>query len=126
MVMRLILITINTGLWTAVVALIDFSLVRSLVKSLVTCQSLNFSRVLQIAAFPSGLYFCAFEFPLSSLYVNTLLANLNARSYLRQADADAPHVYGDESGTSSMALRNMSASRGTATKIVSTSSYTII
>lgn len=40
--------------------------------------------------FPSGLQFTAPEFPLSGLYVNTLLANLNARQFLRSsAGSDA-------------------------------------
>lgn len=37
---------------------------------------------------PSGLEFTALEFPLSGLYVNTLLANLNARQFIRRVDVD--------------------------------------
>ncbi|KAI0666403.1 hypothetical protein C8Q78DRAFT_1059322 [Trametes maxima] len=95
MIFRLIIMTINTGLWTAVVALIDFSL---------------------IAAFPKGLQFCAFEFPLSSLYVNTLLANLNARQFLRRTDGDY-NSYGNETGGGSMVLRSVATTRGTTTKV---------
>lgn len=42
----------------------------------------------QVAAFPKGLQFLAMEFPLSSLYVNALLANLNARRFIRKEDVD--------------------------------------
>ncbi|GJE83984.1 hypothetical protein PsYK624_000580 [Phanerochaete sordida] len=62
LVYRLTIMTINTGLWTAVFAVTDFSL---------------------IAWRASDLVFTVFEYPLGALYVNTLLANLNARNYMR-------------------------------------------
>ncbi|GJE90602.1 hypothetical protein PsYK624_067460 [Phanerochaete sordida] len=65
MLYLLMFMTINTGLWTAVVAVLDFSL---------------------IAWHPSHLIFTLFEYPLPALYLNMLLANLNARRYLRGAD----------------------------------------
>jgi len=63
LVYRLIFMTINTGMWTAVFALAVLSTQLLLAKTLI---------------------FCVFEFPLSSLYVNTLMANLNARRYVRE------------------------------------------
>lgn len=65
---RLVIMTVNTGLWTAVVGLIELSLV---------------------AAFRTGTQFWIAEFPIGSLYVNTLLANLNARQYIRNAATGA-------------------------------------
>ncbi|GJE83986.1 hypothetical protein PsYK624_000600 [Phanerochaete sordida] len=62
LIYRLIMMTINTGLWTAVLAVVDLSL---------------------IAWRPTNLVFSVFEYPLGALYVNTLLANLNARKYMR-------------------------------------------
>lgn len=59
---RLTIMTINTGLWTAMLAVVDFSL---------------------LAWRPTNLVFAAFEYPLGALYFNTLLANLNARKYMR-------------------------------------------
>lgn len=71
MIYRIIVLTVNTGACTAVVALVDFAL---------------------IAAYPHGLYFCVLEFPLSSLYINALLANLNIRQYLRDAAIDSDRL----------------------------------
>ncbi|KAI0942650.1 hypothetical protein AcW1_003223 [Taiwanofungus camphoratus] len=96
MIFRLVAVTINSGIWTAVVAIIDLSL---------------------IAAFPHGLQFCAFEFPLSSLYVNTLLANLNARQYLRGKDAGwNVSSTTPQTGTSNIDLRPIGTARSAYTK----------
>ncbi|OCH87212.1 hypothetical protein OBBRIDRAFT_806231 [Obba rivulosa] len=54
------------GCWTSLFALLDLCLV---------------------AAYPHGLQFCIFEFPLGSLYVNTVMANLNARDYIKGSDS---------------------------------------
>ncbi|KAM5543818.1 hypothetical protein V8D89_002435 [Ganoderma adspersum] len=67
MIFRLIVLTINTGLWTAVFAIVDLVL---------------------ILPFQNQLYYCAVDFPLTSLYLNSLLANLNARDYVRSAAVD--------------------------------------
>ncbi|KAI0644092.1 hypothetical protein C8Q79DRAFT_974284 [Trametes meyenii] len=84
MIFRLTILTVNSGLWTAVVAIINLSL---------------------ILAFPTGLQFLVFEYPLSGLYVNSLLANLNARRFVREGDSNI-HSYENETmGTSGMALR---------------------
>ncbi|EKM50902.1 uncharacterized protein PHACADRAFT_212818 [Phanerochaete carnosa HHB-10118-sp] len=62
MVYRLIIMSINSGFWTALVALIDLSLI-----------AWNYT----------DLAFSICEYPLTSLYVNMILANLNVREYLR-------------------------------------------
>ncbi|KAJ2990733.1 hypothetical protein NUW54_g8387 [Trametes sanguinea] len=96
LVHRLIILTAVTGLWTAIIALIDLSL---------------------MASFPTGLQFSAVEFPLNALYVNALLANLNARKYLRNSDVEF-NTYGSdtEANAGAMVLQNMSGSRSTAPK----------
>lgn len=88
MAVRLLIVTVNSGLWTAVVALIELSLV---------------------AAFPDGLHFCIMEMPLCSLYFSSLLANLNARQYVKGTNSSSlwnsmpPNLRGtnpsDQSGT---------------------------
>lgn len=65
---RLILLSISTGGWTALVALVDFAL---------------------IAWRPDSAYFLICEFPLASLYTNMVLANLNARRGLRTDGSNA-------------------------------------
>lgn len=81
LIFRLTIMTVNTGLWTAVFAVIDFSL---------------------IAWRPTNLVFSVFEYPLGALYANTLLANLNARQYMRSVawwETDAPSDTTDVSNT---------------------------
>ncbi|EIM88406.1 uncharacterized protein STEHIDRAFT_167702 [Stereum hirsutum FP-91666 SS1] len=58
---RLVLITINSGVWTAVSAILVLA---------------------PMAAMPSTLYYTMFELPIGSLYFSTLLANLNSRRYV--------------------------------------------
>ncbi|KAG6380571.1 hypothetical protein JVT61DRAFT_4934 [Boletus reticuloceps] len=60
---RLTVFAVNTGIWTATFAVL----------------AVVFLRLFP----PSVLYFVLFGIPLSSLYCNTLLANLNARAYIR-------------------------------------------
>ncbi|TFY56447.1 hypothetical protein EVG20_g8920 [Dentipellis fragilis] len=62
MVYRLILVTFNTGFWTAVVAIVELAMV---------------------AHFPNGLQFMVLEAPLCSLYFTSLLANLNSREFIK-------------------------------------------
>lgn len=69
MTVRLLVITINTGLWTAVFSVIEFAL---------------------LATYPHGLQFCVMELPLCSLYFGALLANLNSRNYIRQGHTEVP------------------------------------
>ncbi|EKM50931.1 uncharacterized protein PHACADRAFT_32001 [Phanerochaete carnosa HHB-10118-sp] len=71
LILRLMLLTINAGIWTAVLSIIDLSL---------------------IAWNPGKLIFDAFEFPLASLYLNMLLASLNARRFLRRSGGSVGEV----------------------------------
>jgi hypothetical protein len=59
---RLAALSINSGMWTAVLALLA---------------------VITQVAYPDKLIFTVFEFPIMPLYVNALLANLNVRSYIK-------------------------------------------
>jgi len=59
---RLTIFAVNTGIWTAMFAVLA---------------------VILLHVFPSNLLYVVFGIPLSSLYCNTLLANLNARAYIR-------------------------------------------
>jgi hypothetical protein len=59
---RLTVFAINTGIWTAIFAL---------------------STVIFLHLYPSNLLYVVFAIPLCSVYCNTLLANLNARGYIR-------------------------------------------
>ncbi|KAJ7499637.1 hypothetical protein FB451DRAFT_1549193 [Mycena latifolia] len=59
---RLIIVTINSGLWTAIFATI--SLILALVQ-------------------PNGFSYCIVELPIGSLYLTSMLSNLNAREYIR-------------------------------------------
>ncbi|KAJ7172944.1 Alpha/Beta hydrolase protein [Mycena crocata] len=61
MVSRLLLLSINSGAWTALLAMMD---------------------LICIVAFPTYFTFCIFELPLCSMYLSTLLVNLNARKFI--------------------------------------------
>lgn len=52
-----------------------------------------------MSAIKYGLQYSAFELPLSSLYVNALLAHLNARHFLRRTNIEF-HTYELESARS--------------------------
>ncbi|KAJ6618000.1 hypothetical protein B0H10DRAFT_1914071 [Mycena sp. CBHHK59/15] len=62
MVTRLIVYSVNTGLWTALLA--------------VFCA-------MTMIAYPTTFVFIGLYMPISALYCNTLLANLNIRQYVR-------------------------------------------
>ncbi|KAF9224889.1 hypothetical protein BS17DRAFT_55366 [Gyrodon lividus] len=62
MLLRLIFISVNTGLWSALFA---------------------FLSVILLVIYPKDLIFTALYYPLCTVYCNTLLASLNARSYAR-------------------------------------------
>ncbi|KAI9574187.1 hypothetical protein HD554DRAFT_5812 [Boletus coccyginus] len=66
---RLVMVAVNTGIWTATFAVLALVLLRAL---------------------PSTQLTMVFAIPLSSLYCNTLLANLNARAYIRGEAASSP------------------------------------
>ncbi|KAN0088217.1 hypothetical protein V8E55_005274 [Tylopilus felleus] len=59
---RLTVFSVNTGTWTATFALLS---------------------VIFLHVFPSSLIYGVFAIPVCPIYCNTLLANLNARAYLR-------------------------------------------
>jgi len=59
---RLTVFAVNTGIWTATFALLS---------------------VILMDLYPSQIFYAIFGFPLCSVYCNTLLANLNARTYIR-------------------------------------------
>ncbi|KAN0088237.1 hypothetical protein V8E55_005294 [Tylopilus felleus] len=58
----LAVIAVNTGIWTATFALLT---------------------LIMLHLFPSNLMYTVFGIPICSIYCNTVLANLNARAYLR-------------------------------------------
>ncbi|KIK83376.1 hypothetical protein PAXRUDRAFT_35482 [Paxillus rubicundulus Ve08.2h10] len=68
--LRLIVISINTSLWTAL---------------------FGFLSVILLITLPQDLVYSGFYFPLCTLYCNTLLASLNVRRYLRRTDIGEPH-----------------------------------
>ncbi|KAH9846782.1 hypothetical protein C2E23DRAFT_544715 [Lenzites betulinus] len=104
LVYRLIVLTVNTGFWTAVLALIDLVL---------------------IAVFPSGSHFCVVDFPISALYVNALLANLNARHFLHRTDMQYSSNV-DEMGVNAFALRDITSSAGTGTTVKDAGSQVVL
>jgi hypothetical protein len=59
---RLMVFVVNAGIWTATFAILSLVLLH---------------------LYPTNLLYSVFAFPLCSVYCNTLLANLNARSYIR-------------------------------------------
>ncbi|KAJ7616303.1 hypothetical protein DFH06DRAFT_1343314 [Mycena polygramma] len=77
LVFRLIIMSVNSGAWTALLALLD---------------------LICIVAFPVDFTFIIFELPICSLYLSTLLVNLNARKFLRngaQTSIDLSDLSGD-------------------------------
>lgn len=93
MIFKLTALTIHTGLWTAVFAIFVLILVRALSQSH-SHSSLPlkcYRPTMQYIPYQKELYYCAVDFPLTSLYLNSLLANLNAREYVRGAKTDVEH-----------------------------------
>ena len=77
--------SINSGMWTAIVAAIDFSLVRRSPPSHSPSSAMTGTDAnAQIAWNSANLAFTLCEYPLAALYANMALANLNARRYLRE------------------------------------------
>ncbi|KAJ6511115.1 hypothetical protein C8R45DRAFT_1089240 [Mycena sanguinolenta] len=77
---RIIILSINSGAWTAILAVLDF---------------------IFIVAFPVDFTFCIFELPLCSLYLSTLLLNLNARKFISpvQTNIDLGEITWSENRT---------------------------
>ncbi|KIJ63607.1 hypothetical protein HYDPIDRAFT_113088 [Hydnomerulius pinastri MD-312] len=86
MLLRLIFISVNTGLCTVVFA---------------------FLSVLLFVIYPKELIFTALYFPLGTIYSNTLLASLNVRSYARAGHT--PEVYHLQSISSPSSSNKLSA-----------------
>jgi hypothetical protein len=78
---RLILFSVNTGSWTALFALLTIILVRSgnICQIFRSCLKLT----LQMHTYLTESISMVFATPLCSVYCNTVLANLNARQYIR-------------------------------------------
>jgi hypothetical protein len=70
MILRLIFISVNTGLSSTLFALLFLILVR-------------FNTLLTFLIYPTDLICTALYYPLCTVYCNTLLANLNVRSFVR-------------------------------------------
>ncbi|KAG6380232.1 hypothetical protein JVT61DRAFT_8324 [Boletus reticuloceps] len=85
MLRRLIFISVNTGLSSALFAFLSVLLVR--VDTLLIQQSspteIHSFSCWQLVIYPTHLIFTALYYPLCTVYCNTLLANLNARSFVR-------------------------------------------
>jgi len=77
---RLTVFVVNAGIWTATFAILSLLFV-----SRSACQYLllNLTRTRKVHLYPSNLLNTVFTFSLCPVYCNTLLANLNARAYIR-------------------------------------------
>lgn len=71
----------------------------------------------QLTALPNGLQWLSVEFCLSSLYVNTLLANLNARTYLRKTDLQYNSYDMGQAELSTFAARPGNSTGGSTTHV---------
>ncbi|GJJ08223.1 hypothetical protein Clacol_002432 [Clathrus columnatus] len=67
---KIFILIVNTGIWTATITIISFS-----------------SVILLVSSSPLNLFFL-FELPLGFIYLNTFLANLNARHYIKGKRAE--------------------------------------
>lgn len=70
MLLRLIIVSVNTGIWTALFGLLA---------------------VILLVTLPQDLVFSGFYFPLCTLYCNMLLASLNVRRFVSSTDAGEPY-----------------------------------
>jgi len=70
--------------------------------------------LITVAKFPNALWYCIFDFPLCSIYLNTLLVNLNSRNYVRNGGGINTFSNIDSTGAqnSTLVLRGM-GSQGT-------------
>ncbi|KAJ7165113.1 hypothetical protein C8R46DRAFT_1277300 [Mycena filopes] len=87
LVFRLLILSINSGAWTAILAVLDF---------------------ICILALPVDFTFIVFELPICSLYLSTLLVNLNARKFIsvNNESMDLRDMSGSGTGTESRTHRN--------------------
>ncbi|KAI0759409.1 hypothetical protein BD413DRAFT_597521 [Trametes elegans] len=71
LVFWLIVLTVNTGVWTALAAIVELVL---------------------ILVYRDGLQFCVIEYSLSLLYLNALLANFNSREDTSPTDGQGGEI----------------------------------
>lgn len=85
---RGVIVTVNSGFWTAVLAFIDVILVRFPLPSV--CISARWSDrcILQMWTQGQALNYTVIELPMGTLYFISLLSNLNARGYIRGRATD--------------------------------------
>ncbi|KAH0831229.1 hypothetical protein J3R83DRAFT_13811 [Lanmaoa asiatica] len=88
MLLRLIFISVNTGLSSAIFAFLSVLLVRVQHSFLAppfpnTHRPLFLASRRQLVVYPTDLIFTALYYPLCTVYCNTLLASLNARAFAR-------------------------------------------
>ncbi|KAF8178206.1 hypothetical protein K438DRAFT_1281600 [Mycena galopus ATCC 62051] len=74
LVSKLLILSVNSGAWTAILAVFDF---------------------ISIVAFPLDFTFCIFELPICSLYLSTLLVTLNARKFINNSQTSMSMDLGD-------------------------------
>ncbi|KAG6380572.1 hypothetical protein JVT61DRAFT_4935 [Boletus reticuloceps] len=74
---------VNTGIWTATFVILTLIFVRVVHRWRLISISSSLTQVPQMRVFPSTVLYVLFGIPLDSLYCNMLLANLNARAYIR-------------------------------------------
>ncbi|KAJ3737670.1 hypothetical protein DFJ43DRAFT_1045732 [Lentinula guzmanii] len=82
---KLIIISINNGIWTALFAILDLIL---------------------YVAYPTTTLYLIFDFTMCSLYTNTLLANLNARDYVASCLATEVMMSNNMPASSSLEFPN--------------------
>jgi len=100
---RLTIFAVNTGIWTATFALLSAILMHAL---------------------PSNILYVVFAIPLSSLYCNTVLANLNARVYIR-GETTTHYPDGDLMMMSSPLSSDTKAEQSRETKLTSSTHLAI-
>ena len=83
MLQRLTVFAVHTGTWTAVFALLSLLFVSIICRRRVHPQSVLTSHTWQLYVLPLENLYSVFGIPLCPVYCNTLLANLNARVYLK-------------------------------------------
>ncbi len=75
---------------------------------------------MQYIPFQNTLYYTAVDFPLTSLYLNSLLANLNAREYVRGIKTDVEYGGYQLNGSRTAVFRNPHATITTQVRTEST------
>ncbi|KAI9454600.1 hypothetical protein HD554DRAFT_2150087 [Boletus coccyginus] len=95
---RLIVFVVNAGVWAAMFA---------------------FLSLLFLYLYPSETFYVVFGFPLCSIYCNTLLANLNARAYIRGETATLHTDAGLHTSSTSRAFDGTGGDKHRASRVVS-------